>query len=231
MAGNRLFAFDDDKGRFEERLALPAGETILGGPVVVGDSAVLLGNRALHFFDRRDLAGDQPRHREMAAVPLPGPPANIQRIDAIELLEGYLVSFTYGRDTPFGPTVAWQQMVEVNGAGRSTLVARRAITQDFPAASRFARYWISPLLNEVRTALETVGSRQHAAWDHQEIRVPGGVWIAALFVAILSALATWWFASRRRLDRREALLWAFAALLLSAPMALTFLLLKPRSRG
>ena len=86
-------------------------------------------------------------------------------------------------------------------------------------------------MNEVRTTLETAGSGQEAAWDHQPVRVPAAVWIAAFVIALAAAAATFALARRRRLEARETGLWTLAAFVLSLPMALAFWLLNPRPRG
>ena len=55
LAANGVYAFDEDKGTIRRRLALPRGEKVVAPPVLMGDAAVVLGDSALHFFDRRDL--------------------------------------------------------------------------------------------------------------------------------------------------------------------------------
>ncbi|HEU4968788.1 hypothetical protein, partial [Sphingomonas sp.] len=151
-------------------------------------------------------------------------------LHVIELLDGYLLSFTYGRDTAFGPTNAWQRMIVLDGDGRSRTVASRPIAEDFPAASRFARFWISPGLNVARTTLETVGTDDMPAWKHAPIRVPRGVWLAAGLLSLLSAMAAAALSRRRRLDRAEGASWTLATLLLGLPMLIAFWLIRPRRR-
>lgn len=231
LAGNQVYAFDEEKGTVRRRLSLPAGETVLAPPVPMGDAAVVLGDRAVHFFDRRSLEGDETPHAEIATVEQPAPVGNLQRLDGIELLDGYLLSFTYGADTEFGPTRAWQLMVEVDGNGQAHAVAERTMRQDLPVASRYARYWISPAFNLARTGLQTVGTGPAPNWKHEPVRVPTSVWIAALLIALATAAATALLARRRGLGRREGALWTLGALLLSLPFGISFWLLRPRPRG
>lgn len=231
LSGPNLYLFDEDDGAIHRRLTLPVGETLLAPPALVGDAVVLLGDKALHFYDRRDLEGDAPPHAPIGAVPLPGPVGNLERLHVIELLDGYLLSFTYGRDTAFGPTTAWQRMIVLDGEGHSRTVAERSIAQDFPAASRFARFWISPGLNVARTTLETTGIGDMPAWKHAPIRVPSGVWFAAGLLSLISAIAAAALSRRRRLDGREGALWTLATLLLGLPMLIAFWLIRPRPRS
>lgn len=231
IAGGGLYLLDADEGALHRRVQLPVGEVIVAAPTLVSDAVVVLGDKALHFLDRRDLDGTEAPRKPFAVVPLPGPIGGLRRLHVVELLDGYLVSFTYGRDSVDGPNEAWQRIVEVDGGGNSHDVANRPLHADFPTTSRFARYWVSPALQAVRGELETVGSGEVPVWAHEPVRVPRGVWLAAALLALGSAAGAAFLARRRGLGRRDGAIWTAVTLVLSLPMLIAFWLIRPRPRA
>jgi hypothetical protein len=167
IAGGGVYVFEPDDGKIHRRIRLPQGEVVVASPAAVGDAVAVLGSRALHFRDRRDLDSGEVTRPPIAEVPLPGPIGDLRRLDAIELLDGYLVSFTYGRNSIDGPAASWQRIVAVDGAGRARTVAERPLRADFPLAARFRGYWVSPALQVLREAAENAGAGAVPAADRR----------------------------------------------------------------
>jgi len=227
IAGGSLLVFDVDDGRIHRRVRLPAGETIVAESSTAGDAITVMSDRALHLYDARVLDDGDAKYPALATVPLPAPVGSLMRLDLVELLDGYLLSFTYARDAVSGPGSAWQQIVKVDGDGRSRTVARRALTPDFPLAARFAPYWISPALKTARDVIENAGGGAVPMDAREAVTVPLPIWIATGLLALLSAAGTALLARRRRLGMRTGGAWTLATLILGPPMLIAFWLIRP----
>ncbi|MBB4840376.1 hypothetical protein HNP52_003468 [Sphingomonas kyeonggiensis] len=227
IAGGSLLGFDADDGMIHRSIRLPAGETIVARPSTAGTALAVMSDRALRLYDVRVLDESAGSDAPLATVPLPGPVGSLMRLDLIELLDGYLVSFTYARDGVDGPADAWQQIVHVTGAGTSRPVARRTLTPDFPFVTRFAPYWISPALKVARDLAEHAGSGPVPMAQRTPVKIPLSIWIAAGLLAALSAAVVALLARRWRLGLRASAAWMLATLALGPPMLFAFWLIRP----
>jgi hypothetical protein len=187
----------------------------------------VLSNRALRLYDARVLDDGDTKYAALALVPLPAPVGSLTRLDFIELLDGYLVSLTYARGGVDGPANAWQQIVKVDGDGRSQMVARRALTPDFPPVARFSPYWISPALEAAREVIENAGGGTVPMDAREPVTVPLSIWIATGLLTLLSAAGTALLARRRQLGIRSGTAWTLATLILGPPMLIAFWLIRP----
>lgn len=62
---------------------------------------------------------------------MPGPVGNLSRMDVVELLDGYLVSYTYTWGVWGGELQQpYQQVLRVDGQGHARITARRALSID-----------------------------------------------------------------------------------------------------
>jgi len=83
----------------------------------------------------------------LVRVPMPGQVGKLSRADLIELLDGYLISYTYTWGVWSGELQhPFQQVVRVDGKGHVQDVARRAITLDLPVAYTSRNTWLSPVI-------------------------------------------------------------------------------------
>ena len=83
-------------------------------------------------------------------VPMPGPIGNLSRMDVVELLDGYLVSYTYTWGVWSGELQhPYQQVLRVDGQGQAREVARRVISIDLPSAYTNRNWWLSPVLRAI----------------------------------------------------------------------------------
>jgi hypothetical protein len=223
--------FDPEAGRILVRMRMPAGETIASAPVPVGESVALLTDKALYVYDAQALERGDREFPARQRVPLAGAIGNLERIDLIEQLDGYLVSETFGRGNPDGEGDAWQQMISVNGAGRAVPVARRVLTSDYPALSRFRDRWLSPVLSVAyRRAVDLFAPRSPLEASVPSV-VPRSVWGLAALLAFLSLACAWWWAGKARLGRTRRIGWTAAAGLIGLPALISLFLFHPlRSR-
>lgn len=227
IAGGSVLVFDIDDGAIHRRIRLPAGETIVARPEKVGSALAVMSDRALRLYDERVLDDGDKTWPPLATVPMPTPVGSLMRIDLIELLDGYLISLTYARGGVDGPANAWQEIVEVDGAGRSHAVARRTLNPDFPFVVRFLTYWASPALRIVRDEAQEIGGGRVPMAARESVHVPLSVWLASAILALVSAAGSLLLAVRRRLGVLAGGAWTLATLALGLPMLLAFWLIRP----
>ena len=143
------YQYDPDARRVYRRIVLPANEVVAGAPDAAGDALALMTDRALYLFDGRKAAQDFAPLRPIFRVPQPGLAGDLSRVDLLELLDGYLVSFTYEYNAHLRTGGApFQQVLLVEGDGRVSTVARRALKDDYPPLYRYRTWWLSPVLDD-----------------------------------------------------------------------------------
>jgi hypothetical protein len=223
IAGNRVLHYDAQTRRFSDRITLPAGERLIAPPQPAWDQLAILSDHALRVYDGRVMRHGDGNLPPLATINLAGPPGALARIDLLELLDGYLVSFTYGQRSAEGRSQPEQQLWLVEGA-RVTPVLRRPLDPDYPALMRHADLWFAPVLTSGATALRGAFGAPNAMADTGPRVAPSSILALALALHILSALGAWWRGGGVLTDRRERVAWAIAALLLGPPMLIAFLL-------
>lgn len=225
-----VYQYDSDERRVLPRARLPRGE-VLTGLDKAGDSALVLSNRALYFYDLRELESDDgvltPRHR----VALPGRTGDLVRVDLMELLDGYLISFlfTYASHNAEG-AVPYQQLLRVDANGRVETVARRALTPDYPVAWRYQNWYTSPVLYRAQRAVLSAFSGGYvASLDMATPPVPRSAQIIAAALVLLSVLGALWRLPRTALSLPARIAWIAACALLGPPALMSlWLLYRPR---
>jgi hypothetical protein len=227
VGASGIAAFSEDDGRIHQRLSLPAGETIAGSPVKVGDAVAILSDKALRFYDARVLSDGDKLYPATSRLPLPAPPGSLIRIDLIELLDGYLVSFASGRGGVNGPQRGWQQVFRLDGNGHAMMVGRRDLIPDYPVLARFAGWWISPVLRTTREAAEGAFAGPRPLTRREPIEVPRTIHLLAIALALASAIGAALLARRWRLGLGAGTAWMLATLALGPPMLAAFWLIRP----
>lgn len=223
-----VYQYDSDQQRVLPRMRLPAGEQITGY-APAGDGLALLSNRALYFYELRDFAdGDgllQPRQR----VPLPGRTGDLQRIDLIELLDGYLVSFLFTRSSYNAEgAVPFQQMLRVDDHGKVTPIARRDLVMDYPPVWRFQNWYPSPPIYELQCAAVNLFSGYQPDRDNDRPPVPDAIRALAVALMLLSLIGAVWRTRRTALSRPARIAWIVACGSFSVPALMSLWLIHPR---
>ncbi len=224
----RVARFDQESERIEPRIAVPAGETIAAVPVAVGESIALLTDKALYFYDAQVLESGDRAFPARQRVALAGPIGNLERIDLIELLDGYLVSETFGRGNPDGEGDSRQELVRVDGAGHSAIVARRELVSDYPTLSRFRDFWLSPALRNVYRGAMRLFAPHTPLRESRPSAVPGFVWGLALALSLIALAGAWWWSGRVKLPRLRRIGWTIASALTGLPGLVTLILFHPK---
>lgn len=227
MTRQRLLQLDADGGRATTLVQVRAPETFTGSVQEVGRQPFVLTNQRLIAF-RRALDPQAPLE-ELYSVPLPGPFGDLARVDVARLLDGTLLSFSFGRRMVDGEAGSRQRVLFVDAAGRAQPIVSRPLTHDFPLLFEHKEWWLSPLSMAVLDLPERLLDKGVIA-DVPEppaMPRPQGVVIAALLAALLSsAFAAW---RLRGHPLRSRLAWTAACLVLGPPCAATLWLLAPRA--
>jgi len=222
-----VYQYDQDANLVLPRARLPDGEAITGYGKA-GDDFVLVGERALYFFDGRALDGSDGLLTPSLRVPVPGRIGDIQRIDAMELLDGWLLSFSFARSSYNAEGAEpWQQIVRAFDDGRSVTVARRRIARDYPQAWRYQDWFPSPVLYAVQKAAKNAFAGAMAPLPMAPAPVPRAMQVLAGALMLLSTLGALWRVRRTGLPRPARIAWVLACGVLSVPALMALWAMHP----
>lgn len=225
---NAAYQYDGEQRRIFERIRLPRGEVMASPPEPAGDNVLVLSDRAAYFYPGREAVNGLDRLAPLLRVPMPGHVGNLSRVDAIELLDGYLLSFTYTWGVWSGELQQpFQQLVRVDGDGKVQEVARRAIDIDLPSAYTNRNTWLSPVIRAICLGARDLFAAKDPLTAKPE-RVPASaLWLAAA-CCLLSFLAAIWVSGRQ--THSPGGRWAWVALcgVVGLPALASLWLLYPR---
>ncbi|MDQ3040550.1 MAG: hypothetical protein M3R16_12230, partial [Pseudomonadota bacterium] len=226
LSGGTVYQYDSDARIALPRARLPVGEVVTGFQRI-GDRVALLSDRALYLYDGRELLnGDgvlTPRQR----VSLPGRIGNLTRIDAMELLDGYLVSFTFTGGSHNGDGVPYVQVVRVDGENVATSIARRELQHAGGPAYFYNSWYPSPLLYTAQKMLVNLFAGYAPGRDVDRPPEPHSAMAIAAVLMLLSLLGALWHVRRTALSHTARIAWVAASGLLSVPALLSLWLLYP----
>lgn len=229
LAGNTLYQYVSASAQAFPRIQLPVGET-LAGVTPVGESLVVSSDQALYFFDGRDAAASDVLLMPRQRLPIPGRRGDLRNVDLIELVDGYLVSFSftsYATDNTGVPP--YQSVLWLDDAGHVTTAARRKITYDYPALYRYKAWWPSPALYRLRVATLDLFSATDPLAATAPPPVPHRMQLLAGTLMLLSLLAAFWLLRRRALSTPARLAWLLACGVVGLPALASLWLLYPAS--
>ena len=222
------YQYDEGQGRIHERIRLPRGEVMASPPQPAGDNLLALSDRAAYFYPGREAMNGLDLLQPLMRVPMPGKVGNLGRMDVVELLDGYLVSFTYTWGVwsselqhPF------QQVLRVDGNGRVRVVARRDIGQDLPTAYTARIWWLSPVLRTLCLGAQDL----YAAPDPLRAppqSMPRGMHWLALACCVASVLGAIRLSARLQLAPRNRWLWVAMCGVVGLPALVALWLMVPK---
>lgn len=224
-----VYQYDDRHQRLWPRLSVPAPEVLAGVGLdePVGDHVALYSDRGLYFFDAREFAVGEHLLDPRLRVPLPGPSGQLLRINLMERLDGYLVSFLYGAGALDGLALPFQQLVVVAGDGTVQDLARRELPVDGPALWHHAEFWPSPLVNSLVNGAQELFSAPSVLLAGAPPRRPAAVRTLAAGMAVVCLLLGFW--RLRQLELSPAARWSWLVLcgLCGVPAVVALLLIHP----
>jgi hypothetical protein len=237
MLPHELLLRDAASNSIASLITLRAPETLAREPVAVGELLYVITNLRLVAYASPIAGTVRAPLQERFSVALPEAFSSLDRIDIAPLLDGALISLSFGRDMVDGAGAASQVIVFVDAAGKAREVARRAIAHDFPVLFEHYDWWLSPVLHQVLALPEALLDKGRildggkAGYTNPlERKRPAAAWIAALLAAALSALAGWYWLRAAALERSQKTAWLASCLLLGPPALACLMVLKRRSR-
>ena len=227
VAGNRLYHYVSETRQVLPRIALPPGEWLLGA-TPVGENLVVQSDRALYFYDGRDVVASEALLQARERMPIPGAAGDLRDMELIELVDGYLVSSSFTQYAYVMDGAApYQTLTWVHDDGRVQQVARRAIAFDYPAWFRYQAWWPSPALYALRQAVSGLFASPDPMQATHPAPMPRGIqWLAGALM-LASLLAALWLVRRRPLSLPAQLAWVIACGAIGLPALASLWLLYP----
>lgn len=222
------YQYDSEQQRMFERIRLPAGEVMASPPAPAGDNVLALSDRAAYFYPGREAMNGLDRLQPLMRVPMPGPIGNLSRMDVVELLDGYLVSYTYTWGVWSGELQhPYQQVLRVDGKGQAREVARRAISIDLPSAYTNRNTWLSPVLRAICLGAQDLFAAKNPLRAKPE-PVPAPVlWLAGA-CCLLSLLGAFWLTGKQVHSARGRWGWVLLCGVIGLPGLASLWLMVPR---
>lgn len=232
-AGNYLYSpgvayqYDPEQQRVFPRVRLPAGEVFASPPDPVGDNLAALSNRALYFYPGREASNTLDLLAPMLRVPLPGPIGHLGTVEMIELLDGYLVSFTFTNGAWAGEVLPYQQVLRVDGYGRLRQVSRRAMGFDLPLAYTMRSWWLSPALRTLSLSAQQWFATPNPLAEGAIPPPPRHIVVLAAVLCLLSLLASIWLTRRQAHTPVARWTWVLVCGVVGVPALISLWLLFP----
>ena len=228
LAGAReAYQYDPEQQRIFKRVQLPSGEVFASPPDAAGDNIAALSNRALYFYPGREASITLDLLQPLLRVPMPGPVGQLYSVDLIELLDGYLVSFTFTNGAWSGEAVPYQQVVRVDGDGNVEQVGRRALDFDLPRVYTMRTWWLSPVLREVCLAAQQLFAAPNPLDEGTIPPPPRGIVALAAVLCLLSLLGAAWLVRRQSHSTVARWSWVLACGVVGVPALISLWLMYP----
>lgn len=221
------YQYDAEQQRLFPRVALPAGEVFASPPGPAGENLAVMSNRALYFYPGREASNTLDPLQPLLRVPLPGAVGQLMSVDLIELLDGYLVSFTFTNGAWAGEAIPYQQVLRVDGEGQVETVARRALGFDLPRTYTMRTWWLSPVLREFCLAAQQLFATPNPLGDGSIPPPPRYIVILAGVLCLLSLLGAIWLTRRQAHTPLARWSWVVACGVIGLPALVSLWLIYP----
>ena len=221
------YQYDAEQQRLFPRVALPAGEVFASPPGPAGENLAVMSNRALYFYPGREASNSLDPLQSLLRVPLPGAVGQLMSVDLIELLDGYLMSFTFTNGAWAGETIPHQQVLRVDGEGQVETVARRALGFDLPRTYTMRTWWLSPVLREFCLAAQQLFATSNPLDDGDTPPPPRHIVILAGVLCLLSLLGAIWLTRRQAHTPLARWSWVLACAVIGLPALVSLWLIFP----
>lgn len=228
----RFYQYEPERGLLHLRAQLPAGEMFASAPSKAGRNVVVLSNRALYFYDAAALSRDTARVEPLHRLALPADSSDLSFVGLAELLDGYLVSFVYGRQVHDGGNAARQLLFRVDDAGPAIFLHERALSADFATLFRYEAAVLSPLMHALNRRLQLAFNDGNPLAAPPPAlaagTTPTSVWIAIALLTVVSLGGAWYRLRQAELNTRHRLAWLLACALIGLPAMCACLIQIPR---
>lgn len=222
------YQYDAEQQRLFPRVHLPEGEVFASPPDPAGENIAVMSDRALYFYPGREAANTLDSLQPLLRVQMPGVVGQLSSVELIELLDGYLVSFTFTNGAWAGETSPYQQVLRVDGEGRVQTVARRALAFDLPRVYTMRTWWLSPVLREFCLALQQLFAVPDPLDAGDIPPPPRHIAILAAILCVLSLLGAVWLSGRQTHTPLARWNWVMVCGVVGMPALASLWLLYPR---
>jgi hypothetical protein len=223
------YQYDEDQHRVFPRAMLPAGEAFAGTPEAAGENIAVLSDRALYIYPGREAANTLDVLKPVLRMPMPGSVGKLSSVELMELLDGYLVSFTYTNGAWSGEAVPYQQVMRIDGRGRVSEVAKRMLSYDLPLAYTMRNWWLSPVLRELCLSLQEAFAAPNPLAAGDIPPPPRHIVMLAGVLCFLSLLGAIVLTGRRALTSLARWTWVAACGVIGVPALVSLWLLYPKT--
>ena len=222
------YQYDSEQQRMFERVRLPQGEVMASPPAPAGDNILVLSDRAAYFYPGREAMNGLDLLQPLMRVAMPGPVGNLSRMDVVELLDGYLVSYTYTWGVWSGELQhPFQQVLRVDGQGHAREVARRALSIDLPSLYTNRNTWLSPVLRAICLGAQDLFAAKDPLRAKPEPMPAPVLWLAGI-CCLMSLLGAVWVSGRQSHSPRGRWAWVLLCGVVGLPALASLWLLYPR---
>ncbi|QIK80726.1 hypothetical protein G7069_03380 [Lysobacter sp. HDW10] len=211
------YQYDATSKHVFERVRLPDGEVMAQSPEPLGDNFMVLSDRAMYVYSGRDIANTLQVLQPTLRIPLGGKIGNLSMVATMELLDGYLISYTYTwgvwsseLQQPF------QQIVQVDAQGRAHTIVNKRLNLDLPPLYPNRITWLSPVLRTLCLQAQDL----YAPADPLRTQVdalPRLVKIVALVCCVLALVLAWLWTRKKQFTTRERWLWVVTCGVIGLP--------------
>ena len=222
------YQYDSDQQRMFERVRLPQGEVMASPPAPAGDNILVLSDRAAYFYPGREAMNGLDLMQPLMRVAMPGHIGKLSRMDVVELLDGYLVSYTYTWGVWSGELQhPFQQVLRVDAKGHAREVARRALSIDLPSVYTNRNTWLSPALRALCLGAQDLFAAQDPLRAKPEPMPAPILWLAGA-CCLLALLGAVWLTGRQAHSPRGRWAWVLLCGAIGLPALASLWLLYPR---
>lgn len=222
------YQYDSEQQRMFERFRLPTGEVMASPPEPAGDNIVMLSDRATYFYPGRETMSGLDLLQPVMRVAMPDPVGNLSRMDVIELLDGYLVSYTYTWGVWSGELQQpHQRVLRVDGSGHAREVAHRALSVDLPSLYTNRNTWISPVLRALSLRAQDLFATKDPLRAKPESMPTSVLWLAGA-CCLLSLLGAAWLTDKQMHSTRGRWSWVLLCGVIGLPALASLWLMYPR---
>lgn len=225
---NAAYQYDSEQQRMFERIHLPQGEVMASPPEPAGDNLLVLSDRAAYFYPGREAANGLDLLQPLMRVAMPGQVGNLSRVDVVELLDGYLISYTYTWGVWSGELQhPYQQVLRVDGQGQAREVARRALSIDLPSLYTNRNTWLSPTLRAICLGAQDLFAAKDPLRAKPQPMPAQVLWLAGA-CCLLSLLGAIWLSGRQSHSPRGRWAWIALCGVVGLPALASLWLMYPR---
>ena len=221
------YQYDPLRQRLFPRVELPEGEVFAGPPDPAGENLAAVSDRALYFYPGREASNTLDPLQPLLRVPVPGPVGKLGAVDLVELLDGYLVSFSFTDGAWSGETIPYQQVVYVDGDGGIETIARRQLKLDLPLAYTMRAWWLSPAMRQLSLSAQQLFAAPNPLGDVEPEPPPRDIRLLAAALCVLSLLAGAWLSGRQRHSPLQRWVWVLACGVVGLPALASLWLMYP----